>query len=212
MNVVKRTVDVCITAVLLCLMSYQVMGETLHEWGGIAMTALFIVHHALNYRWCLSLFKGGYNAFRAVTVAVNALLFLSFALTALCGMAMSSHAVPFLYGFLPVSFARRFHLAASYWTFVLTGVHLGLHIPAMIRPKGRARTAALALGGAAAAAGLWLFIANGIPRYIFFLTPFAFFDYSKPAALVFAENLLMLSAFACLGVILSLAVKRKKTA
>ena len=33
----KYTVDVLLTALLMCLMAYQVTGETLHEWCGIAI-------------------------------------------------------------------------------------------------------------------------------------------------------------------------------
>ena len=55
-----------------------------------------------------------YNAYRVITVIVNTLLLASIVLTAVCGIAMSAHAVPFLYGVLPVSFARRFHLAMSF--------------------------------------------------------------------------------------------------
>ena len=33
---IKKTVDAAMTVVLLCLMSYQVVGEVLHEWGGMA--------------------------------------------------------------------------------------------------------------------------------------------------------------------------------
>ena len=131
MRIVKRAVDVCMTVLLLCLMAYQVTGEVLHEWFGIGMTVLLIVHHILNRKWTAALFKGRYNAYRTVSTAVNALLLVSIALTAVCGMAMSSKAVPFLYGILPVSFARRFHLSMSYWSFVLMGFHLGLHVPAM---------------------------------------------------------------------------------
>ena len=128
-NVIKKGVDTCMTVLLLCLMAYQVTGETLHEWGGILMTALLVVHHVLNFKWYQSLFKGKYNAYRIVTVVVNTLLLASIALTALCGMAMSAHAVPFLYGMLPVAFARQTHLAMSYWSFLLMGLHLGLHNP-----------------------------------------------------------------------------------
>ena len=65
-NAIKKTVDAVMTAVLLCLMAYQVTGETLHEWFGVGMTVLLIVHHVLNFRWYKSLFKGKYNAYRAV--------------------------------------------------------------------------------------------------------------------------------------------------
>ena len=201
-NAIKKTVDAVMTAALLCLMAYQVTGETLHEWLGVGMTVLLIIHHVLNFRWYKSLFRGKYNVYRAVTVAVNTLLLLSIALTALCGMAMSTHAVPFLYGMLPVSFARRFHLAVSFWSFILMGFHLGLHIPAMtagLRLNGKIKTAAASVFAVIAGVGFWLFVKNGIPDYVFFRTPFAFLDYDKAAALVFLENLSILTAFAFLG-------------
>ncbi len=201
-NIIKKTVDALMTVLLLCLMAYQVTGETLHEWGGIAMTVLLIVHHILNFKWYKSLFKGKYNAYRVVSVVVNTLLLVSVALTALCGMAMSSHAVPFLYGMLPIAFARRFHLAMSFWSFILMGLHLGLHIPAMtagLKWNGRLKASVTAVFAVLAGVGFWLFVKNSIPDYIFFRTPFAFFDYDKAAALVFLENLAILIAFAFIG-------------
>ncbi len=201
-NAIKKVVDALLTVLLLCLMAYQVTGETLHEFGGIAITLLLIVHHILNIKWYRSLFKGKYNVCRIVTVGLNTLLLASIAITALCGMAMSSHAVPFLYGMLPISFARRFHLAMSFWSFILMGLHLGFHIPAMTAGMTRNAKASYifaAASVAAAGAGFWLFVKNGIPDYIFFRTPFAFFDYDRPASLVFLENIAILTAFAFLG-------------
>ena len=213
----KMIVDACMTVLLLCLMAYQVTGEVLHEWFGIGMTALLILHHILNRKWYGALFRGKYNAYRIVTTAVNTLLLLSIALTALCGMAMSAHAVPFLYGMLPVSFARQFHLAVSHWSFVLMGIHLGLHLPAMTAMWNGKVKAILAVAGAAiAGVGFWLFIKSGITDYMLFRSPFAFFDYDKPAVLVFLENLAMLTAFAAFGACAAalmrvLAAKEKKT-
>lgn len=209
-NVIKKVTDVLMTVLLLCLMAYQVTGETLHEFGGIAMTVLLIVHHILNFRWYKSLFNGKYNAYRVVTVAVNTFLLASISLTALCGMAMSSHAAPFLYGMLPVSFARRFHLAMSFWSFILMGFHLGLHVPAMtagFKWNGRIKTAVAAIFAVVSGIGFWLFVKNGIPDYIFFRTPFAFFDYEKAAVLVFLENLAILIAFAFLGASIASLIK-----
>jgi len=199
---IKKAVDVCMTLLLLCLMAYQVTGEVLHEWGGIGMTALLILHHILNFRWYRSLFKGKYTAYRVLTVTVNTLLLLSIGLTAACGMAMSAHAAPFLYGMLPVSFARQVHLAGSFWSFILMGVHLGLHVPAMTagcRRSGRVRALLGSAAAVAAGIGVWLFHKNGIAAYIFLRIPFAFFDYDKGAVPVFLENLAMLTAFAFIG-------------
>ena len=48
-TMIKRIVDVCMTVLLLCLMAYQVTGEVLHEWIGMGMTALVIVHGMPDY-------------------------------------------------------------------------------------------------------------------------------------------------------------------
>ena len=64
-------------------------------------------------------------------IGIGMTLLVSFALTAFCGMSISGHAVPFLYGMTKVSFARRMHLSLSHWAFVLMGLHLGMHIPVM---------------------------------------------------------------------------------
>ena len=197
---IKMIVDACMTVLLLCLTAYQVTGEVLHEWFGIGMTVVLILHHVLNRKWYAALFRGKYNAYRIVTTVINTLLLLSIALTALCGMAMSAHAVPFLYGMLPVSFARQFHLALSYWSFVLMGVHLGLQLPTMTATwNKKIKTTLAILCIAIAGVGLWLFYQSGIADYLFFRSPFAFFDYDKSAVLVFLENLAMLTAFAAFG-------------
>ncbi len=201
-TMIKRTVDVCMTVLLLCLMAYQVTGEVLHEWIGICMTILVITHQILNRKWYGAVFKGKYNAYRIVTTAVNIVLLLSFALTAFCGMSMSGHAVPFLYGMTKVSFARRMHLSMSHWAFVLMGLHLGMHIPVMfarLKLTGRLKTALSVIFCIAAGIGLFLFIRNGMPDYLFFRVPFAFLDYEKTGILVFLENILMLSFWVFIG-------------
>ena len=201
-HMIKRIVDAAMTALLLCLMAYQVTGEALHEWIGMGMTGLVIIHQILNRKWYGVLFKGKYNPYCSVTSILNVLLILSFALTAFCGMSMSSYAVPFLYGMSPVSFVRRMHLSMSHWSFVLMGLHLGLHIPAMtagLKPKGGTRIAAACVFTCVGGIGLRLFLKNGMPDYLFFRVPFAFLDYEKAGWQVFGENLLMLSFWGFVG-------------
>ncbi len=48
--IVKIGIDLCMTVSLLLLMPYSLLGETAHEWIGMAMFLLFIVHHVLNRR------------------------------------------------------------------------------------------------------------------------------------------------------------------
>ncbi len=210
-NMIRRVIDVCMSVLLLFLMAYQVTGEVLHEWIGIGMTVLVIGHQILNRKWYAALFKGKYRPYRIVTTAVNLLLLLSFALTAFCGMSMSGHAVPFLYGMAPVSFARRMHLSMSHWSFVLMGLHLGLHIPAMtagMKLEDRKKTLVSAAFCCIAGIGLWLFLRNGMKDYLFFRVPFAFLDYEKAGALVILENLIMLLFWVFIGMQCSLLCLR----
>ena len=201
-TMVKRIVDVCMTVLLLCLMAYQVTGEALHEWIGIGMTVLVIIHQILNRKWYGAIYKGKYNLYRIATTVVNIALLLSFVLTAFCGMSMSSHAVPFLYGMTKVSFARRMHLSMSHWAFVLMGLHLGMHIPVMfarLHLTDKLKTVISAALCVVAGIGLFLFIRNGMPDYLFFRVPFAFLDYEKAGILVFIENVLMLLFWGFIG-------------
>ena len=200
--IIKRIVDAVMTVLLLLLMAYQVTGEMAHEWIGMGMTVLVIIHQILNRKWYGALFKGKYNPYRSITTVLNILLIASFALTAFCGMSMSGYAVPFLYGMAPVSFVRRMHLSMSHWAFVLMGLHLGMHIPAMtagLKLKDRKKTILACIFTCISGIGLWLFLRNSMPDYLFFRVPFAFLDYEKAGWLVFVENLLMLSFWAFIG-------------
>ncbi len=194
-SMVKRIVDVCMTVLLLCLMAYQVTGEQAHEWIGMGMTVLVIIHQILNRRWYGGLFKGRYTAYRVLSTAVNLLLLLSFMLTAFSGMSMSGYSVPFMYGLTDVALARKIHLSMSHWSFVLMGLHLGLHVSVMaVKWKLSDRTKSLIsiLFCGIAGIGLFLFLRNGMQDYLFFRVQFAFLDYEKPAAWVFMENILMI--------------------
>ena len=125
------------------------------------MTLTVIIHQILNRRWYASLFKGRYNPTRIVMTVVNVILIASFILTAFCGMSMSGYAVPFLYGMAPVSFVRRMHLSMSHWSFVMMGIHLGLHIRTLFTKAVNNKKASIALQiilTVPATCGLWLFV------------------------------------------------------
>ena len=209
----KRIIDIAMTVLLLCLMAYQVTGEMAHEWIGMGMTVLIIIHQILNRKWYGALFKGKYRPYRILSTTLNILLLLSFLLTAFCGMSMSGYAVPFLYGMAPVSFVRRTHLSMSHWSFVLMGLHLGMHIPMMtagLKWKGRTKTILAGLFTCIGGIGLYLFLRNGMPDYLFFRVPFAFLDYEKAGWLVFLENLLMLSFWAYIGMQAAQILQKRK--
>lgn len=46
--IIKLITDIAMTASLLLLMTYGLIGEAAHEWIGVAIFVLFILHHILN--------------------------------------------------------------------------------------------------------------------------------------------------------------------
>ena len=60
----KICVDIAMTAALLLLMAYELIGEAAHEWIGVSMLVLFVLHHILNGKWSGNLLKGKYTPFR----------------------------------------------------------------------------------------------------------------------------------------------------
>ena len=49
--VLKVVTDFCMTAVLIVLMTYELVGQAVHEWLGLFLFVLFILHHRWNRKW-----------------------------------------------------------------------------------------------------------------------------------------------------------------
>ena len=208
-TIIKRVVDVALTVTLLLLTAFQVTQQLAHEWLGIAMFALTIVHQILNRRYYAAIFKGKYSPLRAFQLIVNVLLLLSFVCTALSGMMMSRFATPFMNGILPSSIVRQGHLAMSHWSFVLMGLHLGLHFGIVVS-KLKNRTVRIVLGivmTGISVCGFYLFFKSDILNYMLFKNPFAFLDYEKAWWLVLLENLAMLLAWGFAAYLISLFLR-----
>ena len=204
-TIIKRIVDICMTVLLLCLMAYQVTGEMLHEWIGIAMTLTVIIHQILNRKWYAALFKGKYNSIRVIMTIVNILLIICIVITAFCGMSMSGYAVPFLYGMAPAFIVRQLHLSISHWLFILMGIHLGLHIKMMFAKINISKKIAIVLQivfVVIAGIGVWQFIDNNMIDYLLFKIPFAILDYEQSVGLVFVENITILILWVVVGILI----------
>lgn len=208
----RKIVDIMMSVLLLFLMAYQVTGEVLHEWIGIFMTLLVVIHQILNIRWYGALLKGKYGSYRIISTVVTVLLLCSFFMTALCGMSMSAHVVPFLYGILKISFARVMHLALSHWAFVLMGLHIGLHAPAMLSSfSEKAKRIIICCCGITAVIGSYLFVKSGIIEYMSFRAVFASLDYDSPAWSVILKNMAMLMTWVFIGFLLACFCRRKRS-
>lgn len=101
------------------------IGAALHEWLGIAVFLLFLLHHGLNWRWYKNLLGGRYSAVRLGSLLVNVLLFVLMFAVPVSGLARAEH-VSFLH-MIHVSDAGQLHLVTAYGICVLIAIHVGMH-------------------------------------------------------------------------------------
>lgn len=167
---VRIAVDALMTVLLLFMFAVPWTGVLRHERLGIVLFILLLLHNALNFRWYKSLFTGPYNARRLTWATVNVLLLASFAMTAVSGVMISQH----VFGFLDLNGSllwRKIHLCASYWGLILTGAHIGLHLPPVRQVKRvflrRAWVSVLFAGG------LYACFALSLWKKLFFLETFS---------------------------------------
>ena len=176
---IRRILDHWMTALLILLMSFMATGQLIHEWLGLGMFVLVVCHQLVNIKWYRHLFRGRYGEKRTVLSIVDLLLLVSLVLCSLSGFSMSRYAVPFIRGnWLPG--ARALHLGTATWSFILAGIHIGLHyihLGNRISSEGVRKTA-LIISCAAAAFGLYLFIRENTWEYLLIQNPFASGNYS----------------------------------
>ena len=214
---VKIFLDVLMSALLLFLMAYQVTENRYHEWIGTVMLILFCLHNGLNRRWYKAVAKGRYNGTRIYRTALNILLVVSILLTGYSGIVMSRD----VFAFLPlkgqIALARKIHLSGSYWSFVLMGLHIGVHWTMVTTRLFKERISAgddgartknaemlllwilRAVAFAAAVYGAYLTGKNRIFDNMFLRTAFAVFDYESSAVRIVLNNLLMLTPWIWAG-------------
>lgn len=204
------------TAVLLALMAYEWIGQAAHEWIGIGMFALFVLHHILNGKWSRHLFRGKYTAFRIIQTLLVLLVLLCMIGSMVSGIILSRYAL----SFLPISggqtFARNLHMLSAYWGFILMSLHLGLHwnimlgmVKPLVKTPSFVRTWTVRICGAAIAGyRIYAMIKRGIPDYLVLKNQFVFFDYEEPLVLFFLDYIAVMGSFVWGGHYLSKIVRQ----
>lgn len=209
---IRMAVDFGMTVILLLLMGYSRIGETAHEWLGIAMFALFAAHHFLNRSWIMHTGKGRYTPYRVFQTVLAALIFLTMLGSMCSGILLSKHIFTFLSARGVAAAARTVHHLCGYWNFVLLSVHIGLHWSMMLSAvKRHNKTLASAIAWGAdvlAAYGVFAFIKRQLGAYLTGQVMFSFFDYNEPLTLFLLDYLAIMAAFALAGYALSALLKK----
>lgn len=206
--IIRLSIDLAMTVLLLLLMARQLTGEAAHEWLGAGMFALWILHHILNFKWYSHIGKGKYTPPRMFQLAVNLLLFIYMAGMMISAVILSREVFRFLPISGGISLARSMHILCAFWSFVLMALHLGLHWNMILGHIGRAaglvlprpaRTALGIAGAAAAVYGLYAFLKNQLLSYLFLTPHFVYFDFERPVILFAAEYMAIMELFVFAG-------------
>ena len=123
----KLTVDFILAVGLLLLMSYELIGQVTHEWIGVCIFLLCVMHHTRNRKRIGRLATGKYNSYHIVQTTVIAFMFLSVVGIMISGVILSHHVFSFLSISSGASFARILHMTCAFWLFVSISLHIGLH-------------------------------------------------------------------------------------
>ena len=205
--IAKICVDIGMTIALLLLMPYELVGQAAHEWIGIGIFILVIVHHILNWKWSRNSLKGKYTPLRIWQTILVIFALVSMIGSMVSGAILSRHAL----SFLPISggrsFGRSLHMLASYWGFVLLSLHLGLHWSMMIGMAKKAvkkpsavrtwilRILSLAIAGY----GVFAFVKREIGSYMLLRIQFVFFNFEEPLIFFLLDYAAVMGLFVFIG-------------
>ena len=199
-RIIKIIIDLSMYVLFLLLMEEHLIPNGTHEWLGISLFLLFILHNALNYKWYGALFKGKYTAMRIVQTAVNFLLMIAMIGCIVSAMLISGTVFAWM-NLSGTEFGRHLHMISTAWVFILMSIHLGLHFSAFVAMAGKIKMPPLAktiikwilrvVVLCISIFGLYIFIQRAFYEELFLLTAFKFFDYEKSAFVYLIETAAM---------------------
>lgn len=213
----RPAIDIAMTVSMPVLMSYELAGAALHEYLGMAIFILFVIHHVLNFGWMKGITKGRYSIPRLLNLTVNLLLLVIMFLLPISGIMMSKHIFTFLDFNTGIATARIIHLLASYWGFLLMSLHIGFHWNAMrgaMKIKSIKSTTIVQkilvyiVTAILSIYGIYAFAKRGIANYLFLKNQFVFFDFSEPLAFFLIDYVAIMIMVACAGYYVMLAIKK----
>lgn len=216
-QIIKVLIDIMMTAALLLLMSYSLLGEAAHEWVGVAMFVLFILHHILNAGWIRNLFRGKYKPVRILQTVLAVLVFISMLGSMVSGIFLSRYVFDGIRIRGLSSMARTVHMLCGYWGFVFMSLHLGFHWRMIAGMAGKIfressdprKWVARGIALLVACYGIYVFIKRDIGNYMLLRYHFVFFDFEEALILFLLDYLAVMGMYIVLGYCLTvLAAKR----
>lgn len=122
----KILTDISLFFLFLALMAAHHTGSVAHEWLGVLLAAVFLLHTWLNRSWYTNLSKGRYNTTRAVRLFLNTFLLLALVGTLASAVPISRTIFAFV-GFKGDIYIRSLHVFCAHWCFIFAAIHFGLY-------------------------------------------------------------------------------------
>lgn len=215
-TVIKMILDIFMIILLPLLMIQAIAGEQLHEWLGIIMLIVFVIHHLLNMNWHKNLLRGKYQSTRLIGTLINILIFICMILSAISGIMLSQYAFVFFNINFGISFARATHMICTHWMFVLISFHLGMHVKVIknyIENSSKRKFGSVFKKAIVIFIimidiyGLKIFIDTQLWQYMFYQSQFIFYDFNRLAFNVYLDYGSMMILFSTIGYWISKILK-----
>lgn len=211
---IKIAVDVLMALIFLASMGYGLWGDFLHEVLGTALFMLFVIHHVLNFQWYKAIFKGKYSVYRVFVLLLNIFLTVCVIGLMISGIMISKHIFAFVEITGGISFARVLHLSVSYWSYVVTSMHIGIHLNSAIQKSvsksQNIKIIFIALSVIISAFGIYAFVKRDFASYMFLKTQFAFIDFNESLIVFCIEHFSIMWLFGCVSCLFSSHLKKIK--
>ena len=225
-QILKIIADILMIATLLLLMAYSLVygdnptiGEAVHEWLGVGMFALFVLHHILNRKWCKGILRRRYTPYRILQTVLVLLILLSMCGSMISGILLSRTVFSFLGSRGGQMTAQTVHMLSAYWGFVFMSLHLGLHwggIMSMARkltkkPSKYRKWTLRSMAALVAAYGAYAFVKRDFGEFLLLRVHFVFFDFDEPLALFLLDYVAIFLFFAVLGYYVSKIMRQQQS-
>lgn len=123
--------DIALFLVFLVVYQAKATGETVHEWLGVGIAAVIIIHILLHWQWVVSITQRFFQKIKSeprLNYILNVGLFVCFTTIIFSGLMISHSVLPFFGLEAPNnSIWKMLHTTSADLSLWITGLHVALH-------------------------------------------------------------------------------------
>jgi len=125
-TVIRNSLNPLMILCLLLVMDYRFIENAIHEFLGLFIVLLFIIHNVLNRHWYTAMGKVNIDLLYILKTITNLLLLVMMLLVAVTGFLISQ-TVFSSFSLSGNLLAHELHVLSAYLGFILVSIHLGFH-------------------------------------------------------------------------------------